>query len=169
MGYRMMYILHYRKISRRFSWRLRWGSRMFWVFQIFITYKVPHFKSLLEDEMWIIKSRTTSNNLTNWLIPYEEIIQKQFLGHLQKVDYLLNLMSYEKIQTGGKVPPCILPAILPLLEWFCHFLMSYGPRNEFDWLFFIFLLTSVTNGVLGFWGNKSSILGQGYVTKCGVK
>ena len=54
--------------------------------------------------------------MRNLLIPYEEIIQKQFLGHLQKVDYLLNLMSYEKIQTGEMVTPCILPAILPLLE-----------------------------------------------------
>jgi hypothetical protein len=148
----MMYIMHYLKISRRFSWVLRWGSRMFWVFQIFIAYKVPPFKSLLQDEMWIIKSRTTSKYLRNWLIPYEKIIQKEFWGHLQKVDYLLNLMCYEKFQRGGMVPPWIFSAVLPLLEWFCHFLMSYGPRNEFDWLFFIFLLTSFTNGVLGFWG-----------------
>ena len=54
------------------------------------------------------------------------------------------------------VPPWILPAVIPLLEWFWLFLMSYGPRNEFDWLIFIFLLTSYTKGVLGFWGNDAN-------------
>jgi hypothetical protein len=43
--------------------------------------------------------------MKNWLIPYELIIQKQFWGHLQKVNYLLNQMSYEKIQTEKMVPP----------------------------------------------------------------
>jgi hypothetical protein len=31
--------------------------------------------------------------------------------------------------------------------------MKYEPRKEFDWLLFIFFLTSFTKGVLGFWGN----------------
>jgi hypothetical protein len=149
MGYRMMYIMHYLKISRRFSWGLRWGSRMFWVFKIFIAYKVPPFKSLLQDEMWIIKSRTTSKYMRNWLILYEKIIQKEFWGHLQKVDYLLNLISDEKIQREKKVPPWIYPAVIPLLEWLCHFLMSYWPRNEFNWLLFIFYSL---HSQMGFWG-----------------
>ena len=148
-GYRMMCIMHYLKISRRFSWVLRWGSRMFWVFQIFITYKVPPFKSLLQDEMWIIRSRSTSKYLRNWLIAYEKIIQKEFWGHLQKVDYLLNLMSYKNFQRGEMVTPWISPAVIPLLEWFCHFLMSNGPRNEFNWLFFIFYSL---HSQMGFWG-----------------
>jgi hypothetical protein len=90
--------------------------------------------------------------MKNWVIPYELIIQKQFWGHLQKVDYLLNQMSYEKIQRGKKVPPWILPANLPLLEAPSLFLMKYEPRKQFDWLLFIFFLTSFTKGVLGFWG-----------------
>ena len=93
--------------------------------------------------------------MKNWVIPYELIIQKQFWGHLQKVDYLLNQMSYEKIQRGKKVPPWILPANLPLLEAPSLFLMKYEPRKQFDWLLFIFFLTSFTKGVLGFWGNAA--------------
>ena len=96
--------------------------------------------------------------MKNWVIPYELIIQKQFWGHLQKVDYLLNQMSYEKIQRGEKVPPWILPANLPLLEAPSLFLMKYEPRKQFDWLLFIFFLTSFTKGVLGFWGIHASRL-----------
>ena len=33
--------------------------------------------------------------------------------------------------------------------------MSYGQGKEFDWLPFIFFLTSYTIGVLGFWGTAT--------------
>ena len=100
--------------------------------------------------------------MKNWVIPYELIIQKQFWGHLQKVDYLLNQMSYEKIQRGKKVPPWILPANLPLLEAPSLFLMKYEPRKQFDWLLFIF---SSLHSQKGFWGFGVMFAGLLWVPK----
>ena len=39
--------------------------------------------------------------------------------------------------------------------------MRYGPGKKYDWLLFIFFLTSYTIGVLGFWGNAAPYVGTG--------